>query len=454
MLFRIAAASIAGAVLYYAGIVNSIVIYEPSRGGAAVVVAAVGAALVLLGLALRGTARPDTGASSDPTSRRLMRGAWLVICAMALVSLAWIWTAPRQRAFDWTPYHNDAIVLNECASQLVLTGRQPYRDLDLFACYRERGIGPDRTTPLQQGLFSGVTVYPSDDELDAAWALRARGEGENLEFVERVSYPALSFVAIAPWVAAGWDTNILYLLCLFAAGALVLVRAAPPQRPWLLTGLLGATSTVAFTIGGSSDLLYALPLVAAWLWRERGWSAFAYGVAAATKQIAWFFAPFLFLQWMHALGLREALRRAAVATATFFVFNAPWLVSDPGGWVAGVLTPVAEPMFPRGAGLVFLGTNGVGPLLPNLVYAVAEAAAFVACLVVAWRERERSPELGVLLAAVPLYFAHRSLFSYFFLLPLFALAGLARLPVRSLAIEQARRAGALTIFALPAPRER
>lgn len=454
MLLRIAAASIGGAVLYYAGIVNSIVIYEPSRGGAAIVVAAIGAALLLLGLALRGTARPDSDVLGDRTSRWSMRGAWLFICVMALVSLAWIWTAPRQRGFDWTPYHNDAIVLNECASELVLAGKQPYRDLDLFACYRARGIGPDRTTPLRQGLFSGVRIYPSDDELDAAWALRAQGKGENLEFVERVSYPALSFVTIAPWVAAGWDTNILYLLCLVAAGALVLVRAAPPARPWLLTGLLGATSTVAFTVGGSSDLLYALPLVAAWLWRERGWSALAYGVAAATKQIAWFFAPFLFLQWLHALGLREALRRAGVATVMFLVFNAPWLLSDPAGWVAGVLTPVVEPMFPRGAGVVFLGTNGVGPLLPTLVHAAAEAVVYVACLVVAWRERERSPELGVVLAVVPLYFAHRSLFSYFFLVPLFALAGLSRRPLWSLAPEQARRAGALTIFALPAPRER
>ena len=450
---RIAAASIAGATLYFAGIVNSMVIYEPSRLGAAAVVVAVAAALVLLGLALRGTAAPDPNASVDRGRRRLMRGAWLFICLMALVSLAWIWNAPRQRGFDWTPYHNDAIALNECAAELVLAGRQPYRDLDLFACYRERGIGPDRTTPLRRGLFSEVPIYPNDDQLDAVWALRSRGEGENVEFVWRVSYPALSFLAIVPWVAAGWDTNVLYLLCLLTAMALVLVRATPPLRPWLLTALLGATSTVAFTIGGSSDLLYALPLVAAWLWRERGWSALAYGVAAATKQIAWFFAPFLFLQWVHARGLREALRRAAIAVATFLAFNAPWLVADPGAWVAGVLTPVAEPMFARGAGLVFLGTNDVGPLLPNLAYLAVEVVSFVAVLVVAWRERARSPELGVVLAIVPLFFAHRSLFSYFFLLPLFALAGLARQPARAFAAEEAQRAGALTIFAAPGRRE-
>ncbi len=449
-----AAASISGGVLYYAGIVNAIVIDEPSRIGALAVVIAIACALVLLVVALRGTADPDRGWADDRGHRWLMRGAWLSVCVMALVSLAWIWSAPRQRGFDWTPYHNDAIVLNECAAEVLIAGGRPYRDLDLFSCYRERGIGPDRTTPLRRGSFGAVPIYPNDDELDAAWALRARGDGENAEFVGRVSYPAMAFVAIVPWVAAGWDTNVLYLLCLFAAMALVILRAAPPLRPWLLTALLGATSTVAFTIGGSSDLLYALPLVTAWLWRERRWSALAYGAAAAAKQIAWFFAPFLFLQWVRTVGFREAARRSLLAGAVFVVLNAPWLFGDPAGWVAGVLTPVAEPMFPRGAGLVFLGANGVGPLLPNAAYLALEAAAFAAALAVAWRERERSPELGAVLAAVPLFFAHRSLFSYFFLLPLFALAGLARLPVRAIAADQAQRVGALTIFAAPRARSR
>ena len=433
---------------------NSIVIYEPSRVGAVLVVFAVGAALTLLVVALRGTALPAEEHAADRTRRLLLRGTWLFVCLMALVSLAWIWSAPRQRAFDWTPYHNDAIVLNECASELMLAGRHPYRELDLFACYSERGLGPDRTTPLRRGLLSAVPVYPNDDELDAAWAPRSRGEGENVEFVWRPSYPAVSFLAIAPWVAAGWDTNVFYLLCLLAAMALVLVRGAPALRPWLLTALLGATSTVAFTVGGSSDLVYALPLVAAWLWRERGWSAVIYGVAAAAKQIAWFFAPFLFLQWVRAVGLRAATLRAAIAAAVFLVLNAPWLLTDPAAWIAGVLTPVAEPMFPRGAGLVFLGANGVGPLLPNAVYLAAEAAAMAFALVVAWRERARSPELGIVLAVIPLYLAHRSLFSYFFLLPLFALAGLARQPAPAAAAERATRSAALTIFAAPATRER
>ena len=451
ILLRLAAVSIAGAVLYLAGVVNSIVINDPSPGGAMIVVSAIAAAFLLTVLALRGTAGAQRPLSTRRSDRWLMRGAWAFVCLMALVSLAWVYGVPRQRGFDWTPYHNDAIALNECAARMILRGEAPYASLDLFACYRERNIGADRTTPLRRGLFADLTVYPTDDELDAAWALRSRGEGQNVEFVWRPSYPAVSFLAIVPWAAAGWDPNVLYLLCLAAAMTLILARAAAPLRPWLLTAMLGATSLVAFTIGGSADLLYALPLTAAWLWRERSWSALLYGAAAATKQIAWFFAPFLLLQWLARYGVREALRRSALSFATFLALNAPLVLPDPGAWLAGVITPVIEPMFARGAGLVFLGTNGVGPLLPNAAYLALELAALAAALAIAWRERERSPELGIVLAVLPLYFAHRSLFSYFFLLPLFAFAGLARQPATAWAADRLQRAGALTLFFIPGP---
>jgi hypothetical protein len=72
------------------------------------------------------------------------------------------------------------------------------------------------------------------------------------------------------------------------------------------------------------------------------------------------------------------------------------------------------------------------------------------CLALAWRTRHTSPEIGIALALIPLYFAWRSLFSYFFLIPLFAFAGLVRMPFGELTVQRAREAGALTIFALPA----
>jgi len=449
-LVRVAAVAIAGVALYFAGIVNSIVIYKPSEIGSVLVVVAIATALALLFAALRGTEH-DEGAELRAT--RTMRAAWRItwgfISVMALVSLSWIYGAPRQHSYDFTPYHNDAIALNECAARLVLAGQDPYRSLDLFDCYGRAGIGPDRTTPLRRGAFAEVPIYPTDDQLDAAWASDQR-TGRNEEFVWRPSYPALSFALLVPWVRAGWDTNTLYLGCLLAAMALVLTRAARPLRPWLLTGLLGATSLAAFTVGGSSDLLYALPLTAAWLWRERRWTAVALGLACATKQLAWFFVPFYLLQVASRHGWREAARRAAVAGGVFAVTNLPFVLADPVAWAAGMATPLAEPMFPRGAGVVFLSTNGVLPLLPGAAYLALEIIAAAAALGITWRERRTSPEVGIVLAIVPLFFGYRSLFSYFFMLPLFAFAGIARLPAADLGPAAAREAGALTLLARPA----
>jgi hypothetical protein len=368
---------------------------------------------------------------------------------MATVSLAWLFTIPHQHSEDWTPYHNDAIALNECAARLLIAGRDPYATLNIFDCYDARLIGADRTTPLKRGLFADVTRYPSDDQLDAAWALRQR-EGGNVEFVTRPSYPALSILALVPFVAVGIDTNYVYLACLLLAMALIVWRSPSGIRPFVLTGLLGASCLMAFTVGGSVDLLYALPLVAAWLWRDRVGGALAFGAAAAVKQIAWFVAPFYLIAVVATSGWRAAARQAAAAAAVFAVTNLPFVLWHPGDWLAGVLTPVIEPMFPRGAGLVFLSTSGGLPLLPTTVYLAMEGVAMLACLVIAWRTRRTSPEMGIALALIPLFFAWRSLFSYFFLIPLFAFAALVRMPLGELSPQLARDAGALTLFALPA----
>ncbi|HEY6957378.1 MAG TPA: hypothetical protein VI814_00975, partial [Candidatus Limnocylindria bacterium] len=411
-LYRIAAISVAGAALYYAGLLNSIVQLRPERPGAVQVVVAIGAALLVIPLALRGSGREDPDA--PPRLVTFHRLVWLFVCVMATVSIAWLFTMPRQHSEDWTPYHNDAIALNDCAARLVLAGKDPYASLDIFQCYDAFAIGPDRTTPLQRGLFANVAVYPTDDQLDQAWALREQ-QGGNVEFVTRPSYPALSFLALLPIVALRLDTNYLYVACLLAAMAIIFLRAPAGLRPFVLTGLLGASCLMAFTVGGSADLLYALPLVVAWIWRERVGGAIALGVSASVKQIAWFVAPFWLVAVYARSGARAAARQAAVAGAVFVATNLPFALWHPADWLAGVLTPVVEPMFPRGAGVVFLGTNGGFMLLPSTAYLAMEAIAMLACLVIAWRTRRSSPEMGIALALIPLYFAWRSLFSYFFL---------------------------------------
>ncbi len=457
---RIACISLAGSALYVAGEVNGAAQLRPSAVGALFSVTAVAGALALLAVALVGTGYGDARAPAHRSLVTPMRLTYVLLSALALLGLAWLRGIPYPPLHDATPYHNDAIALNECAARSVLDGEDPYRQLSIFRCYAERGIGADRTTPVKRGAFVDVDIYPSEEQMDAAWDADRRRLAQCIgcsafvppaEFVWRPSYPALSIALILPLVALGWDPSALYVLCLLAAMALIVARAPASARVFILTGLLAAVSLTAFTVGGSADPLYALPLVSAWMWRERRWSAVALGIAASVKQLAWPFAAFYVLQVAAQHGWREAGRRAAIAVALFGLVNAPFVAWDAGAWAAGILTPVAEPLFPRGAGLVFLSTNGVLPLLPASAYLALGSIAAVGVILLAWWCRRGSPEIGIVLAMVPLYFAWRSLFSYFFLLPLFAFAAVARMPLGELLPAAARTAGAVTFLAMPAP---
>src|SRR5438445_7819043 len=116
------------------------VIQRPSPVGAVLVVGGIAVSIVMLVAALVGDGTGDAGAPVDHRYVRIHRIAWLVVCVMALVGASWLFAAPHERAGDTTPYHNDAIALNECAARLALDGRDPYSDLDVYTCYARLGI--------------------------------------------------------------------------------------------------------------------------------------------------------------------------------------------------------------------------------------------------------------------------------------------------------------------------
>jgi hypothetical protein len=71
-------------------------------------------------------------------------------------------------------------------------------------------------------------------------------------------------------------------------------------------------------------------------------------------------------------------------------------------------------MFPSGTGLIRLSLAGLLPLAPQTLYTALEALALVASLVWYWRRGKESPEMAFVLAVAPLFFAWRSLTTYFY----------------------------------------
>lgn len=346
----------------------------------------------------------------------------LLVVPLGIVQSARIVAA----SFSVPEYANDGTTLDHYAAQQLLMGHNPYVASDIVSAVRYLHQDPAHTTPLRQGAFADrpATQYPTQDELRAVFARQPIGQPDDvLAFESRVSYPALAFLPLVPFVWAGLPSVVLFFaLCLIAL-AILLVRSAPPEsRLWVGLLLLADTPLLNATLVGDLDVFYILLLFIAWRWWRRPVvSMVAFGLALAAKQLAWFFAPFYLLLVWRRCGLRVALVRLAGGAALFVIINAPFIVNNPAAWARGVLAPQFDPMFPLGNGLIRLALSGIMPLAPSVVYLALEALAILVCLHLYWRQRAASSGRGFTLPVLPLWFAWRSLTTYFYFITLPAL---------------------------------
>jgi uncharacterized membrane protein len=129
-------------------------------------------------------------------------------------------------------------------------------------------------------------------------------------------------------------------------------------------------------------------------------------------------------------SFKEAVRRLSIAGAVALAINLPFILWDPHAWLSGILAPVVDPMFPMGDGLISLSFASVLPFFPTWVYSILEVSTMFLCLGWYWRVCKKYPEAAIILAFVPLFFAWRSLPSYFYCsaYPLFVLLTSRGLP--------------------------
>ena len=312
-------------------------------------------------------------------------------------------------------FYNDGNTLDINAAFLLMQGRNPYTDSNIMDLVRRFPIQSNWTTPLRQGQFANRLDYPTNGELQTAINNDLK-TGQAPEFESKVSYPALSFLTLLPFAWLN-DYNILpfYLLCHLLLIAIALVFARRALRPWILVFGVASVFMWTPTFGDTLDMLYTLFVVIAWLLRDHRWrSSLFLGLAIASKQIAWLFAPFYFIMTWRHYGLKEALYRLAIAGGIGLAINLPFILWNPHAWLAGILAPVVDPMFPLGIGFIELSINHLLPFFPTWVYAVLEVIAWFASLAWYWRLSKEHPESAMLLAVVPFFFAWRSLPSYFY----------------------------------------
>jgi len=328
-------------------------------------------------------------------------------------------------------FSNDGTSLDTNAAVILLNGQNPYTDSNMLDLARRFPIQPNWTTPLRQGEFANRLEYPTLVEFQTVLDTDLKA-GQADEFESKVSYPALSFLTLVPFALFN-DYNVLplYLLSYLLLVAVAWKVVRPELRPWVPLLAMANVGMWTSVVGGNLDIFSTLLIALAWLLRDRRWSSALFlGLALATKQVGWLFVPFyIIMVWRHC-GPKEMLYRLAIVGGIGLAFNLPFILWNPQAWLAGVLAPIADPMFPLGVGLINLSVTHLLPFFPAWVYGVLEIGTMLLSLVWYWRICRKHPEAAMLLAVLPLIFAWRSLPSYFYCaaFPMFMLMAAKALP--------------------------
>jgi hypothetical protein len=293
-------------------------------------------------------------------------------------------------------YHVDAVTVPHVAAQELLAGHNPYTTFDLPAALAQFGINPELVTHYEDG-----TVLRS------------------------LNYPAMNFLLVTPFIALGaTDIRWIYLVEILALVFILLRKVRIPWRPLVSAGVVGNTVIVRQNILAGVDPTWWALLTVAWIFVDSRWlSPIAVGLAMASRQPAWFAAPFYIVGIWRRNGRQEAARRVAIVAVAALVPNLPFIIDDPAAFVDGVGAPMLGALAPYGVGFVRLGLDGAFPLLPRAFYGVLSAVSFVTMLAVLWRFWRRVPIGALIFPFVPLYLAWRSLQNYFGSIPLLAMAG-------------------------------
>jgi len=390
-------------------------------------------------LAFRTTKRKRQGEQSPGSSQtnpRPHRWQRIILVCVLLTSIAGIVILGRGVAlsFFMPPiYSNDGTSLDTNAAILLVEGRNPYTDSNIIDVIREFPIEAYWTTPLRVGQFANLLVYPSTTDFRSVLDTDLKA-GSAPEFESKVSYPALSFLTLVPFIWLNiYNVLAFYLLCYAVLVAIAWKVARSELRPWIILLSLANVSMLISVSSGNLDVFNILLVAVAWLLRERGWwSAIFLGLALSSKQISWFFVPFYAIMIWRQYNIVESVRRLTIAGIVALLINLPFILWNFHAWAAGVMAPMADPMFPEGVGIIGLSTTPLLPFFPQMVYDVLELAAMLVALLWYWRICKERPEAAMVLAIIPLFFAWRSLSSYFYCaaFPLFMLMAVRTLPTK------------------------
>jgi len=324
--------------------------------------------------------------------------------------------------------YNDATALCHQATENLIDGNNPYATANIITATIRFNNSYDQVTPLREGKFADVFPYPTLEQLEQLWQEASKTpEQVPPELESKLGYPAGCFLLPAPFILLGiGDIRLVYLIFILPALAYVVWRAPRNLRLLLVGAILISLEIWNSVAGGETGSLCFPFLLLAWVLPKKYlWlSALFMGIAVATKQVAWFFMPFYLILIFRTMGIKRMLSVLAIVAGVFLAANAPFIISDPKLWLTSLMAPMTDNMFPLGVGIISLVSGGVLDIQSPLIFSVLEL--IIGGLVVVWYFRYclRYPHTGPLLAVLPLFFAWRSLWAYFYYADVIILAAI------------------------------
>lgn len=311
----------------------------------------------------------------------------LILAAVVLTTVTgvYVWTHGLESTYD-----TDDIAFQHYSATLVLRGIDPYT-VSMRPAFERFHVPLQFATLLQNG---GV--------------------------IDRVSWPAGSFLIFVPFVALG-VSDLRWVVLLFQLAAIGLIYFATPGRlrPLVLLPVFGAQELIDFTGGGVVDFPWVLPVLLMVIWRRRpALMGLCYGIACGIKQVPWFLAPFLLVYLFkdgagrtHRQQLAGFASFAVPAAAVFLGINAPFMVHDPTNWALGTLAPAVGNPIPFGQGPSTFTQLGFPVPTDTFVILAAAVASLLLINYVVYFDRLRN--LMWFFPALIAWFLPRSLHNYF-----------------------------------------
>jgi hypothetical protein len=324
--------------------------------------------------------------------------------------------------------YNDATALSHQATENLLDGKNPYAEANIISAIIDYNGEIDKITPLREGRFANVFPYPTADQLEQFWEdIRQNPDQIPVEIESKFNYPAGTFLLPVPFILIGIsDLRIIFIILLLPVLAYVIYRVRDDLRLHLIFALIASLELWNSLAAGETGFLYFPFLFLGWILPKRNlWlSALFMAIAVAIKQVAWFVLPFYLVLIFRTIGLKQAATSLFIVIGVFLATNLPFIVMDPSLWFNSVVAPVTDNMFPLGVGIVSIVLGGFVDIQSPLPFAIIECVIAFVVLIWYFFKCSRYPQTGLILAVLPLFFAWRSLWGYFFYIDIIILTAI------------------------------